>query len=1001
MDENFRNESEQEILKRAKRGNKIKRMRPVFPRLLLPLIIIVLVAAIVLVPIFTDLGPVLSLNVLEVFASNDDINTDILTDSSLKEFSLESDIEIKEDETAINGIILTPNKDYNLDGDLQKSFKELFGDIKQKGFNSVFFNINYNGGFLTSVGGKKNTAPAGDLLTLAASNTTANELRLFVVLNVSKYNLLDSKELADLTAFINTLQSTEGVFGVMLKGLDIINHTISYNEYLKLGYYGGFDAFSKDLFISNITELAFNCKTANPNGYLGLFCEADYDAENNKLLKKDKLLANELINLNVFDSVLTFGFGSTASASHPFKEMTNALNDSVKNTATRLGFMVHSSKINTDYTNPDQLTRQLMVINEIGNGMVVFDSYKSLVTDKSGAAATALKYMQGSLSNYQPKGLTFSAPSSLDFTTSYSSIAISGASDPEFELLMDGKPVERTESGFFSMQKDLKVGDNVFTFTHKNVTRKIYVTYYYTVLKDVSPLENISLNGGSTLVIKANARIGSTVTATLAGQTVTLKQGVDQSEDTTEKDSEFTVFEGNITLPAATNKVQDLGKIKFTASHGGITDVDYSGTIKVNKKPTENPVYSPITHEGVMPGNKKIAEVISSYVETFDGNTTDDYSRPTNTYLPKGTIDYVTAVDIYDSSSRSYYVKFGYNKRVYSNKGGIKISTGTLPESNSVGIKNTQSDGQYTVITLDTAFPFPHNIDVKPQTYTNPKTQDYTFKSTTFTYIEVFFPYTKSVSGTVNLSGNRLFSKAEFAKSTNGYVLKLHLKETGKFYGYTSYFDGSGNLVLKFLNPKSVKEDNLAGVNILLDPGHGGSDGGAEGIDNKGKKIKESETCLELCLAVKERLTKLGANVSMTRSTESSLDSSTRSSIIRKSNAHLTVSIHRNAADNVNAHGVKTYHFNAWQKEPAVAILDSFKSSGAIKEIHPTYTTSAWVRTDWHWFGYARISNMPVVLIEAGFMSNANDLEAILRDDFNDAQADAIVDGIVKYFNGQ
>jgi len=1010
LEQNFRNQNEKEILKRAQRGNKITRMRPRFPRFLLPLIIGVLVVAIIAVPIFIDFGPELSFNILEVFANKDDeIKAEVLTDSNLKEFSVDNEIKIKEDEFAINGIILTPDVDYEVNGTIESSFKTLIGDIKEKGLNSVFFNLNYNDGYLTAVGGKKNNTPVSDALKLIAKETKANDIRLFVVLDIKSYNILNSKDLADLLAFITELQKTDGVFGVMLKGLDIVNHTLSYNDYIKLGYYGNYESFLNDIFISNLTELVYNFKTANKDGYLGLFCEADYDIENEKLIEKDKLLATELINLNLFDSVLTFGFGSTASASHPFSKMTNALNDGIKNTGTRLGFMVYSSKINTDYSNPDQLTRQLMVLDDIGNGMVVFDNYKSLVEDSSGAAATALKYLRGSLSNYQPKGLTFSTPSSLDFTTSYNSLAISGASDPEFELLLDGKPVERTESGFFSMQKDLKVGDNTFTFTHKNVTRKITVAYYYKVLKDVSPIENISLNGGSTLVIKATARIGSKVTATLNGKTVTLKQGVDQSEDSTEKDSEFTVFEGSITLPTATDKEQNLGTIKFTATHGGIVNTGNSGTIKVKKKPAESPIYTPIIHEGVKPGKQKIAEVISSYVETFSGDTTDDYSRPTNTYLPKGTIDYVSEVDIYDAASGSVYVNLGYNKRVYSNKGGINISTGSLPESNSVGIKSATNQGQYTTIVLDMAFPFPHNIDVKPQSYKDEATQDYTFSETSFTYVEVFLPYTTTVSGNLNLSGNPLFSKGEFAKSDKGYLLKLHLKNKGKFYGYTSYFDESGNLVLKFLNPKPISGNNLAGVNILLDPGHGGSDPGAVYTDNKGKEIKESKTCLELCLAVKEKLTALGANVSLTRSSESSLASSTRSAIIRASNAHLTVSIHRNAANNVLAHGVKTYHFNAWQKEPAETILNAFKENEKIKAFHPTkpipqnwsFTTSAWVRTDWHWFGYARISNMPVVLIEAGFMSNATDLEAILRDDFNDAQADAIVNGIVKYFNNQ
>ncbi len=1002
MNGRFRNENEQEILQRAKKGNKITRMRPRYPRFLLPLLIVLLAAAVVFVPIFTDVGGELTASVIAAFASGDkDIKADSLQDSTFKEISYEAGIEIKEDENAINGVIISAETDYSLDGDLNSTLETLTGKIKKDGFNSVFFNLNYNNGYLTAIGGKTNTSPVSDGLKIMADGAKTLGIRLFVVIDIKDFNIFNTEELNDLTTFISTIQSTDGVFGVMLKGITLNNHGISYNDYLKIGHYKGFDGFIKDLFVSNLNQLAHSFKATCPEGYLGVFCEADYDAENAILIEKDKLLATDIINLNIFDSVLTFGFGATSSASHPFKEMTNALSNNMDNTKTRLGFMVHSSKINTDYSNPDQLTRQLMVINDIGNGMVVFDNYKSLTEDTTGAAATALKYMQGSLTNYQPKGLTFSSPSALDFTTSYSSIAISGASDPEFELLLDGKPVERTESGFFSMQKDLKVGDNTFTFTHKNTTRKIYVTYYYTVLKSVSPIDGISLNGDSVLVIKATARIGSSVTASFNGQTVSLKQGVDQSGDSTEKDSEFTVFEGSITMPSAKDKVQDLGKIKFTATHGGVTDTDYSGSIKINKKPDETPIYSPITHEGVKPGNKKIAEVIASYVETFDGTTTDDYSRPTNAYLPKGTIDYVSATDIYDASSKNYYIKLGYNKRVYSKSGSIKISTGTLPESNSIGVKSTNNNGQYTTIVLDSAFPFPHNIDVNPQSYTNTKTQDYTFSSTTFTYVEVFLPYTTTVSGGVNLSGNPLFSKAEFAKSGNGYILRLHLKQKGKFYGYKSYFDADGNLVLRFLNPKKVSGNNLAGVNILLDPGHGGTDGGAYGYDNKGKTIKESVTCLELCNAVKKRLESLGANVTMTRSTESDLAPATRTSIIRNSSAHLTVSIHRNSASNANAHGLKTYHFSAWQKEPAKYIFDSVKASSAIEKIRPGYGSSAWARVDWHWFGYARISDMPVVLIEAGFMSNAEDLEAILRDDFNGAQADAIVNGIVKYFNNQ
>ncbi len=997
-----KNNLESEILKKAKKGEKVKRIRPRYPRFLLPLFIVLIAAAVVFVPMLTDIGPNIS-EVIEAFApqKSDLVDISTIKKSSLEEYAIEGQLEIIEDENAINGVILTPEADYAVDTNLETTYETIVLDLKENGFNSIFFNLNYKDGYLTAVGGKNNLSPVSDGLKIITQKAKANEIRLFAVIDVKNIDLCKVANLKDLLNFITAIQKTEGVSGVMLKGVNYLNNGLTYNDYLKLGHYNGFEEFTKEIFYSNIERLSAEYKAATNNGYLGIFCEVDYDNTKKELIYKDKLKATDIAEMGIFDSVITYGLGATSSVSHPFKEMASLVADA-KDTDTRMGFMLYSSKINNEYSNPDQLTRQLMVLNDLGLGTMVFDSYKAIKDDTTGAAATAIKYMKGNLTNYQPKGLTFSAPAALDFTTSYSSIAISGASDPEFELLLDGKPVERTESGFFSMQKNLKVGDNVFTFTHKGTTRKIYVTYTYTVLKSVSPSSSLALDGGSVLVVKANARIGSVVKATLNGQTVTLKQGVDQSGESTDKDTEFTVFEGKITLPEGKDKIQDLGKIKFTASHGGIVNTGYSGTIKVNKKPDKAPIYSPITHEGVKPGNRTIAEVTASYVETFDGDdTTDDLSRPTNSYLPKGTIDYVSNDKVYNAEIKQYYILFGYNKRVYKSEGSIKISTGSLPSNNTVGIKSTTNDGQYTTLVLDMTFPFPHNIDVKPQNYTKPATQDYTFSSATFTYVEIFLPYTTSISGNANFSGNPLFTKSEFAKVSNGYVLKLHLKEKGKFYGYTSYFDANGNLVVRFLNPNKTTGNSLAGVNILLDPGHGGTDGGAVGYDNKGREIKESETCLELCLAVKEKLTALGANVTMTRSTETSLATSTRSSIIRNSNAHLTVSIHRNSATNANAYGLKTYHFSAWQKEPATYIMNSVKASSKIDAIRPNYGKSAWARVDWHWFGYARISNMPVVLIEAGFMSNAKDLEAILNDDFNDAQAEAIVEGIVKYFNNQ
>ncbi len=72
-----------------------------------------------------------------------------------------------------------------------------------------------------------------------------------------------------------------------------------------------------------------------------------------------------------------------------------------------------------------------------------------------------------------------------------------------------------------------------------------------------------------------------------------------------------------------------------------------------------------------------ILTVTSRSVETFDGNKVDDYSRPTNSYLPKGTVDSCSPYRIYDSESKKKYYLLSSGIRVYSKK-GVKISKGTV-----------------------------------------------------------------------------------------------------------------------------------------------------------------------------------------------------------------------------------------------------------------------------------------------------------------------------------
>lgn len=55
-------------------------------------------------------------------------------------------------------------------------------------------------------------------------------------------------------------------------------------------------------------------------------------------------------------------------------------------------------------------------------------------------------------------------------------------------------------------------------------------------------------------------------------------------------------------------------------------------------------------------------------------------------------------------------------------------------------------------------------------------------------------------------------------------TLRLHLKRTGSFYGYSMKYNADGSLTISLKNSEGT---SLSGYTIMLDAGHGGSDPGA------------------------------------------------------------------------------------------------------------------------------------------------------------------------------
>ena len=572
-------------------------------------------------------------------------------------------------------------------------------------------------------------------------------------------------------------------------------------------------------------------------------------------------------------------------------------------------------------------------------------------------------------------------PTVTDAETKEDTFTFTGSSDPEAPLLVNGSEIERDENGNFSHTVKLQKGKNSFTFTHKEQTLTYNVTYKYVVINSYSPSKAQTLNSGSIMGVNVSARAGSTVTAEFNGKKITLKKTVKQDADESDLVSSdtFCDFSGSFELPSDNATDLSLGKIKFKATYDGVTDTYYSGKITVKRNTNI----------------KLVATVICRSAETFNGNTNDDNSRPINNYLPEGTVDYCD--EGYVTNGDNTYVKLRCGRRIYltCNPGKdyeyavAEVKVDELPDHNELTFVSMKNGGRYTTLKISPMWKAPFLLELKDQNYRESGSSLYTVDNVTFSYVDIKFCYATKFEGEFTLpKDNPLFKSFEIINNGDSHTLRLYLKKTGGFYGWDSFYDEDGNLTFEFLNPATMKNENsLEGIKIFIDVGHGGKDGGASYYDSNNNEAVRN---LVLANKTKAKLEAMGATVKLSRYDNSTyLTPLERMNAIRDFYPDFCIAIHHDSNSKTSLNGGGVYHFNAYSKAAAAFVDETIDATGV-------YRTNYNVR--WHYYYGNRISNCPSILTENGYMSNREDFDDILNDNKNEIKAQAIADGILKYF---
>ncbi|WP_339147014.1 MULTISPECIES: SH3 domain-containing protein [unclassified Sutcliffiella] len=181
-------------------------------------------------------------------------------------------------------------------------------------------------------------------------------------------------------------------------------------------------------------------------------------------------------------------------------------------------------------------------------------------------------------------------------------------------------------------------------------------------------------------------------------------------------------------------------------------------------------------------------------------------------------------------------------------------------------------------------------------------------------------------------------------------------------------------------------EQYLSSKVIVIDPGHGGRDVGAIGVQG----TLEKDLTLRTSLLLQDKLRAAGATVYMTRQHDTSVPLLARPQMANYHRADAFISVHYDSIDDSSVTGTTTFYYSHSDK----TLADSVHSS----LIQFTNLRDRSVRQENYLV--LRESMQPSLLLELGYISNRGEELTVISGDFQERASTAIYQGLAQYFRG-
>ena len=189
---------------------------------------------------------------------------------------------------------------------------------------------------------------------------------------------------------------------------------------------------------------------------------------------------------------------------------------------------------------------------------------------------------------------------------------------------------------------------------------------------------------------------------------------------------------------------------------------------------------------------------------------------------------------------------------------------------------------------------------------------------------------------------------------------------------------------------------------IVIDPGHGGKDGGASGVTGTVEKdinlaISQKlqgyiEANADVCIMTRE--TDTGLYEASSTKWVKSMDLKKRKEIVNTSRGDIFVSIHLNSFPQQQYYGAQVFYQAG--NEQSKLLAESVQKQ-MVNVLDPDNKRVAKASDTYY---ILKNNAMPSIIVECGFLSNPAEEKLLKNENYQNKIAYAIYTGILKYFEG-